>query len=86
MRDAHEATNTNYTQPTNNIALCTHGDAALRRHTYQHGKTLTCPDHIIASSTLLEHNVLTQCATLLEYHSDSHMHMQSHPFDLIVAS
>ena len=84
MRDAHEATNTNYTQPTNNIALCTHGDAALRRHTYQHGKTLTCPDHIIASSTLLEHNVLTQCATLLEYHSDSHMHSMHMPLFLTI--
>jgi hypothetical protein len=43
----------------------------ISRHTYSHAGHQTCPDYILASSTLLheESRVITQCATLLEYHT-----------------
>ena len=71
MGDVHTEVNRKYVQPPNPIAESKHGSAAKPRHTYQHGTAFTCPDFIIASATLFEQKIFTQCATMLQYHIDS---------------
>ena len=84
MCDVHTELNRNYSQPVNPIAIATHGEKAKRRHTYQHGGALTNPDFILASTTLLEHNALTQCAIQLEYHKHSPVHSMHLPMYLTI--
>jgi hypothetical protein len=81
MLDVHTACNRTYKQPTNPIAAGIHGAKAKQRHTYHHpgstgtvGSTrqaqapaYTNPDMTIASRSLLTNNIISQCATLLDY-------------------